>query len=127
MPISITFPSSPNGREYVRAVSEGLVSPGDAHQLMDLLVSGQPHHEHGLVCIIGSGTSFSADARKVFSFNDPSRNERGIPTAVVVPSVPMRVMMSFIFRMAGAEKRARLFPTETEAVTWVESALDRKN
>lgn len=125
MGINISFPKTPSGHEYVHAVSQGEVSPADAHQLMDLLAPGKPHHDHGLIAVVSNGTTLGAEARKVFSFNDASRNERGIPTAVVVPSAPMRVMMGFIFKMAGAQTRARLFATEGEAVTFVESSLDK--
>jgi hypothetical protein len=123
MPISTDFPRTPSGREYVRALASGDISDRDAHQLMDSLRVGQPHHEHALMAVLTAGTSVSSEARKVLAEQDPHRNAKNLPIAVVVHSAPLRVMMSFIFRVAGAHQRARIFGDEAEAERWFLEAL----
>jgi len=123
MPVSLTVPQTVSGREYVHALISGEVSLAEAHQLMDGLRSGQRYHLHPLMAVVAAGTSFSVEARKVFGEQDPDRNAKNIPTAVVVHSAALRVMMLFIFRVAGAKQRARVFANETEALAWFQEAL----
>lgn len=124
MPIVAEVKKSPGGAPYVRAESHGPVSLADAHQLMDPLRPGGAHHAYGLMAVVTAGSEFSPEARKVFGMSDPERNAKNVPTAMVVASAPLRVMMGFVFRMAGAMSRTRVFASEAEANAWMFSKLD---
>lgn len=124
MPIVSAVKKSPGGAPYVRAESHGQVSLADAHALMDPLRPGGEHHEFGLMAVVAAGSEFTPEARKVFGMSDPERNAKNVPTAMVVASAPMHVMMGFVFKMAGATDRTRVFATEAEANTWMFAKLD---
>lgn len=124
MPIDVTIAKTPKGIEYVRGESRGVVSTQEAHALMDSLWANGPHHDKALLAVVSPGSEFSKDARSVLAGKDPERNAKGIPIALVVASAPVRVMMSFIFKMADASSRSRAFATESEATAWLHSKLD---
>ena len=124
MPISYVIEKTPGGVEFVRAQSSGTVSAADAHSLMDPLWTGGAHHDKALLAVVMPGSDFSKEARSVLSGKDLERNAKGLPIALVVENAPMRVMMSFVFKMAGASSRSRAFATEAEAKAWIFSKLD---
>ena len=124
MPIDTVIRKTPGGAAFVYAVSRGEVTAADAHALMDPLWPGGAHHDKALFAVVAAGSDFSKDARSVLSGKDGERNAKGLPIALVVSSAPMRVMMSFIFKIAGASGRSRAFATEAEAQAWFFSKLD---
>jgi hypothetical protein len=119
MPIVSEVVKTPRGVRYFRAESSGPVSGGDAHSMMDPLRVGAEHHDLALLAVVADGSDFTPEARKVFGANDPERNAKNIPTALVVRSAPLRVMMGFVFRMAGASDRSRVFANEVDAKEWL--------
>ncbi len=119
MPIVSEVVKSPKGVRYFRAQSSGPVSGADVHSLMDPLRAGAEHHELALLAVVTDGSDFAPEARKVFGSNDPERNAKNIPTALVVRSAPLRVMMGFVFKMAGASERSRVFANEADAQAWL--------
>lgn len=119
MPIVSEVVKSPKGVKYFRAESSGPVSGDDAHSLMDPLRAGAEHHELALLAVVADGSDFTPEARKVLGSNDPARNAKNIPTALVVRSAPLRVMMGFVFKMAGASERSRVFANEADARAWL--------
>lgn len=125
MPISYDIEKTPGGVEFVCAHSSGVVTADDAHRLMDPLWTGGAHHDKALLAVVTPGSDFSKEARSVLSGKDVERNAKELPIALVVENAPMRVMMSFIFKMAGASSRSRAFATEAEARSWMFSRLDR--
>lgn len=124
MPISVAIEKTPGGVEFVRAESAGVVTAADAHGLMDPLWTGGAHHDKALLAVVTPGSEFSKEARSVLAGKDPERNAKELPIALVVENAPMRVMMSFVFKMAGASSRSRAFATEAEAKSWMFSKLD---
>lgn len=126
MPIVSEVAKSPKGVPFMHARSHGAVGVEDARALMTPLRTGGAHQGMGLLAVVGPGTEISSEARKVFAVVDPERNEKGAPTALVVPSAPVRVMMGFIFKMAGASERSRVFASEADAKSWFFSKLDAR-
>lgn len=123
MPIAFTEEKTPGGKTILRSVSSGVITAADAGSTFQRLGPGEPFEGAGLLSLIAPGAEFSAEARKAFTY-DGSGSRLSSPVAVVVESAPMRVMLSFVVRMAGMGGHTKFFSSEAQARAWLVERLD---
>lgn len=121
MSLTFTVEKSPAGRNYLRTVSSGLVSAADVKQLASVISPGQPHHGLSILSLVEPGADFAPEARKQFGTMGGGKD---VKAAVVVPSAPLRVMIAFIVKVAGAGDTTQFFATEAEAKRWLFEKLE---
>ncbi len=123
MPLNYAVEKTPKGRSFLRSVSSGAVTAEDVKQFGAVIGPGQPLEGFPILSIVEPGAEFSPESRKVFG----GMGTKGGPTtvtAVVVPSAPLRVMISFIVKVAGASDHTRFFANEPEARAWLFEKVD---
>lgn len=123
MPIVFAADKTPKGNPFVRTMSSGAVTAADAQALNAALVPGQPLSGLALLGVVAPGASFSAEARQAFTTGNNDPTAKRMPVAVVVSSAPLRVMISFIIRIAGSADETRFFSNEAEALAWIDEKL----
>ena len=124
MPMSWSSRLTPRGCRYLRTVSSGLVTDGDARHFNGVIADGQPHHHDSVLAIIEPGAEFSPAARKAFMGMGGVQTGPKVYVAVVVNSAPLRVLLSFVIRMSGAVSSTRFFESEDAAARWLHDSLD---
>jgi hypothetical protein len=74
--------------------------------------------------IIEPGTDYTPEARKTFTAMGGGDPSKAMPVAIVVTNAAMRVLISFVIRIAGAAGNTKFFPSEDEAKKWLFSVVD---
>lgn len=116
---------SPAGRSYLHIDTSGPVSAEDVDQFAALIAPGQTYGGLPILAVINPNADFSPAARKRFgAMGAAARGSDRIPTAVVVVSTPLRVLLSFVMKVAGASESSRFFAAEAEARTWIVEQID---
>lgn len=124
MPLTFNVQKSPKDHPYLRTVSSGTVSAEDSNGLLAVVGPGQPHANMPILSIIEPGTDYTAEARKTFTAIGTNDGMKPLPVAVVVNNAALRVLISFVLRIAGAAGYTKFFSTEDEAKTWLFGHLD---
>lgn len=124
MPMSYAVEKTPKGRSFVRTVSSGAVTADDVKGFSSVIGPGQPLAGFPILALVEPGADFSPESRKVFGGMGGQAGAATIFTAVVVPSAPLRVMISFIVKVAGASDGTRFFANEPEARSWLFDKVD---
>jgi hypothetical protein len=125
MALTYTFHKSPKDRTYIRTVSSGTVTAEDSAALMAVLAPGQPNAGVPMLSIVEAGAEFTPEARKTFTAVGGGSGEgKRNMVAVVVTSAALRVLISFVLRIAGAADSTKFFATEDEAKKWLFSIVD---
>lgn len=123
MPVNYGSTTTPKGRNVYRTESTGEVTDVHAREYSQKVTKeaiGLP-----LLAVIRRGVDMSAAARKEFSSINAGTGDQAIGVmAFVVESAPLRVMMSFIFKVIGMTPK--MFSEETEALAFIDAELDRQ-
>lgn len=122
MPMTFSAATTPGGHACLRTVSKGEVTAEDAQALHKAISPGGPFSGKPILGMVERGATFSAEARKAFTFA-ASPGDVPVPVAVVVSSAPLRVMLGFVIRIAGSAAHTQFFAEEGEAVAWLDSKL----
>lgn len=123
MPLSLSVEKFADGRRYVRTVSSGAVTGEDARGLMDRLAPGSELEGLPMLSVMEGKVDLSPEARKIFSsLNQGAANAKPMKVAIVTPNAPLRVMLSFVLRIAGQANDTKFFSNEAEALAWLATA-----
>lgn len=121
MPLHVSVEKFADGRAFIRTVSSGQVTAADARALMARVVPGAELAGLPLLAVMEGKVDLAPEARKIFgSLNAVAEGEK-LRVAVVTSSAPLRVMLSFVLRIAGQADATKFFATEAEARGWLES------
>jgi hypothetical protein len=127
MPITLSKFSSPRGIPMVRSVSTGHLVAADMDGLVRSIAPGAEGGGLPYLALTEKSTTYSPEARGFFTKNTINLSAPAI--AVVVPSLGLRVVVSFMVRVASqlsskiAATPIRLFAEEAEAVAWLEDQV----
>lgn len=124
MSLTWSSPTSPGGRTYLRTVSAGLVTEGDAQHFNHVIGKGQLHRGRSILAIVEAGAEFTPEARTAFMGMGSVESTGVIHLAIVVSSAPLRVLLSFVIRMSGGVSNTRFFENEAAATRWLHQSLD---
>ncbi|PZR08679.1 MAG: hypothetical protein DI536_24585 [Archangium gephyra] len=124
MSMTWTLEKPPGGRNYLRTVSSGTVTAEDVKTFAAAIQPGQPFFNTAILSVMEPGTDFTPQARKMFGEMGGAAGATRPPTAVVVASAPMRVLISFVLKVSGAAEATRFFANEPEAQRWLFPLLD---
>ena len=119
MPIQYEVARTPGGHAIYRTESTGEVTQANAQEYREKVL-GAARGELPLLTVTRRGVEMSAAARKELSSISADKDDPR-PAAFVVESAPMRVTMSFIFKVIGYEPK--LFATEPEALRYLDEQL----
>lgn len=123
MPIQYAVTRTPKGHEIFRTESTGEVNEAHAIEYRQKVL-GPEAGGRPLLAVIRKNVDMSAAARKEFSAISGSSDQTAQAMAFVVESVPLRVMMSFIFRVIGYTPK--MFSTEPDALTYLDAELEKR-
>jgi hypothetical protein len=116
--------TSPAGKRIAVSYASGTITAEDAKVYQSQVAPGAPLHGLPLLGVMEPGTSFSSEARQIFS-NLGSANIT--PTALVVGSAATRVMLNFIIKASamktGQNGSLKVFSDEREAAAWLDSQI----
>ncbi|MCA9715055.1 MAG: hypothetical protein H6713_35780 [Myxococcales bacterium] len=118
MPFRFTEKTTESGARYLRVDAEGRVSLDDAKEFQSWVM--RPEWHLGLIMsVVGKGTAYDRDARKVFQ----TLNEHITALATVVTSPIVRAAINMMLRLARSRGTTplRMFTSEEEALRWLES------
>jgi hypothetical protein len=119
MPIQYGVTRSPKGHEVFRTESTGEVDEAQAREYRERVLgegAGKP-----LLAVIRRGVEMSAAARKEFS-NISAASANTTARAFVVESAPLRVTMSFIFKVIGYAPK--MFSNEPAAMDFLDAEMN---
>lgn len=122
MSIRLTSSKTPGGKPFLHVVLSEDVTPANAEALSSSMSPGGPHEGLALLAMVEDGAKFSAEARQAFTRNS-TPGQAVNPVAVVVKSAPLRVMLTFVVKIAGASAATRFFGGEGDALAWLELQL----
>lgn len=122
--ISVSVSKTPGGRDIVRMLSSGEVTAADAESIKPVVGPGGPHQGKPILAVIEKGANYSPEARQAFTTFGATEGGAVMPVAVVVPSAPLRVMLSFVIRLSGAAEYTRFFGTEAEGLAWLDQRVE---
>jgi hypothetical protein len=124
MPLTYAEFTSPRGVRMVRSLVSGELGLEEAQLIEKALLPGGDMHGLPYLAVAEKGTSFSPEFRGYFSHRQMSMDTPAI--AMVMPTTPLRVLVSFIVRVAQRFNRGAItqpiqfFASEVEAITWLE-------
>ena len=121
MPISIERTKTPRGHPFLLMRSSGDVTSADAAAMFESIALGTPNDGLAILALVEGGTKYSLAARQAFTKG--GNKMVTIRVALVVNSVPLRVILSFIMRMSGASRNTRFFGNEPAALAWLDETL----
>ncbi len=124
MPIQYAVTRTPKGHEIFRTESTGEVNEAHAREYRDKVL-GPEGGGRPLLAVIRKDVDMSSAARKEFSSISGTNADDSAAMAFVVESTPLRVMMSFIFRVV--RYTPKMFSTETEALAFLDAELEQHN
>ena len=123
MPMQVSMEKFADGRTYVRTVSTGQVTGEEARALMLRLAPGTELEGAPMLSVMEGKVDLEPEARKAFaSLNQGPAGVKPMNVAIVTPSAPLRVMLSFVIRIAGQANHTKFFSNEPEALKWLETA-----
>lgn len=122
MPIQYEYARTPAGHSIYRTVSSGEVTSAEAKDYCERVL-GEARGPRALVTVTPKGVVIGAAARKEFAAARPDPSDPR-PMVFVVESAPMRVTLSFIFKIIGYQPT--MFGTETEAIEYLDRTLPAK-
>lgn len=122
MPIQMTVEHFADGRRYGRTVSTGKVSASDVSELLRRTGPGGDLAGTALLSVMEGGVELDPEARKAFAAMNAASAKGGQQgkIALVTPSAPLRVLLSFVLRVTGGAVSMKFFSNEAEAMTWLE-------
>ncbi|HVE81605.1 MAG TPA: hypothetical protein VND93_02110 [Myxococcales bacterium] len=110
----------PGGARCARMELSGVITAEEAAGMLAHLDPGGRFHGLSLLVLAEKVERMTSEARSVFGGRrNPPEQEW---MAIVLTNPIMRVTSNFILRMNGNVKR-RLFPTEAEAVRWLDDKV----
>lgn len=122
MPLQVSLEKFADGRRYIRTVSTGHVTGEDARALMLRVAPGAELDGVPMLSVMEGKVDLEPEARKVFStLNQGGGAAKPMQVAIVTPSAPLRVMLSFVIRIAGQSGDTKFFANEVEALKWLEA------
>lgn len=124
MPINWEIKTTPGGKQYSRSVAKGRITMEDVLRLKEVSGPGGTLYGVSTVTVNEPDMSLEADARRAFA--DMLEQAPNTYLALVVPSAPMRVMMTFVMRMSGKAATTKLFGDEASATQWVVENVDKR-
>ena len=122
MPIQYEVARTPAGHPIYRTESNGEVTQSHAQEYREKVLGAQ-RGDMPLLSVTRRDVEMSAAARKELSAINADPNDSR-PAAFVVESTPMRVTMSFIFKVIGYTPK--LFANEAEALRYIDEQLTAK-
>lgn len=124
MPIAWEIRKTPGGMPYSRSVAKGRITMEDVLQLKQVSSPGGALYGLSTVTVNEPDMSLEPDARRAFA--DMLEQSPNTFLALVVPSAPMRVMMTFVMRMSGKADTTKLFGDEASATKWIFENVDKR-
>lgn len=106
---------TPGGRRIFRVVYQGAVDGKDGERVVAAVAPGTAAFELPQLYVYEEGASMTAELREAFG----KVKVVGKNIAIVMRSIPLRVQMTFVLRVIGAE--GVLFETEEAALKWLDS------
>lgn len=122
MPLHMTVEKFADGRRYVRSVSEGKVTGDDARKLMERIAPGTELERVPMLSVMEGKVDLDPEARKVFTSLNQRAGQYSMKVAIVTANAPLRVMLSFVLRIAGQANDTKFFANEPEGLKWLEAA-----
>lgn len=118
MPLEFSEHTSEGGMPYLRADASGQVSFDDA-KAFEAQVKRPEWHRGMVLSVVAKGTEYLPAARKHFAALSDDVNA----LATVVTSPIMRATMNMMLRLGRVrgKRTLRMFTSEAEAITWLES------
>jgi hypothetical protein len=130
MPITLSRITSPRGIPMVKSVSSGVLVEADVHALLQRFVPGGELAGIPYLATTEPGTTISPKVRGLFG--SQALNIDSPAVAVVVASTSLRLMITFMARVAGklsarfAATPLKCFAEESVAVAWLEDQVSAK-
>lgn len=122
MPLTLTLEQFNDGRRYVRTSAVRAVSAEDARAVSVRISVGGDLAGMPLLNVMAPGVELAPEARKIFAGISSASDQEKSMMAVVASSAPLRVLLSFVIRLAGMASRTKFFSSEPEAVSWLQTA-----
>jgi hypothetical protein len=121
--MSFEVKTTPQGRNYVRSVSEGSIELADAQAFSAHFRPGGDYAGKAMLSIMIDGASYTVESRKALV-----NSGTDMPAlAVVVTSAALRVMLNFMVKAAQVAGQPvpnlRTFSSEPEALSWLDAQL----
>jgi hypothetical protein len=120
---------TPKGRQCVLLLSSGTVTFDEADRFANLLLPGGEFYGMPLMATVKDGTDFTLDARKRFA-NMGNTND-DFPTAIVITSAPVRLMINFIVKASNLTRSkpsvVKFFSEKGEAMKWLDEEMDQRS
>ena len=122
MPLHVSLEKFADGRKYLRTVSSGQVTGDDARALMERVAPGTEWEGLPMLSVMEGKVDLAPEARKSFASMNPGANAaKPMKVAIVTPNAPLRVMLSFVLRIAGQSNETKFFANEPEALKWLQA------
>ena len=122
MPLHLSVEKFTDGRTYARSVSEGQVTGDEARKMMARIAPGTELEGVPLLSVMEGKVDLDPEARKVFASLNNSKDRKVMKVAIVTSNAPLRVMLSFVLRIAGQANDTKFFANEVEGLKWLETA-----
>lgn len=123
MPLTLQVEKTDGGNEFLHSISSGTVSRKDIDELMLAIAPDGRYPTQPLLAEVLAGTSYSADARQAFV-----EMRKGSPAltrhvAIIVSSQALRVMLTFLVRIAGSAQTTKFFTRMDDAQQWLDAEV----
>jgi hypothetical protein len=108
---------TPAGKPCLLVRASGLIELEDARALEVLTVPGARHHRGLVLSIVDRSAEYKPAARKYFATLQDKYGAMG----VVVTSPIVRAAINLMMRLTGQARAFKMFPTEAEALAWLDA------
>lgn len=122
MTVRTTLEKSPDGLEYVRMVSSGVVSAEEARGFIARVLPGGDLTGRPILAVMEGKVDLHPEARKAYGAMGKTDVEKPRAVAVVTANAPLRVMLSFVLRITGSGDHTKFFGNEPDALAWLRAA-----
>ncbi|MBL9039120.1 MAG: hypothetical protein JNG84_11430 [Archangium sp.] len=117
MPIAYETKTLPTGLRAAVLTSTGSLDATDARDYASRMGPSAPDFELPVLMLSRGSLDISPEARSIFTSKTIA--DRPGRMAIVIDSVPVRVLVNFLMRMSKGNDRVRLFHDEAGAVAWL--------
>lgn len=118
MPIAFQELLTPRGRPYVRVAVSGDFDLAEAEAFVSSFGREGPYFMKPAISVVPRGTEYTPAARKHLQTMGEAA-----PMATVTASPLVRAAVNLMLRLSGKTGQLRMFTTEAEALTWLDTQL----